>query len=287
MTPRVSQRDGWIVPIKRYNLSKSGKVLKANYVRGSNFGDCVFPYMMNKLGVPHQWTCHTEKYKVISTGSILGVGTKEHTIVWGSGIINRNTTVDPGGIFELVRGKYSAEAIKKDTPLGDPALALRRFYDPEDIDPIHEIGIIPHQIHFNEIVKEMKEKGIKYKVIEPSTNVGKGFEKYIREVTSCKRIISTSLHGVIAAHAYNIPAIPYHYDDALVGDGVKFQDYYSVWKGYNNIDFLDLMETMPLEFLEDSKKFWSPTRQEVNTISDAIMNSCPLTSELASSYFVD
>lgn len=75
------------------------RVLKVNYVTGSNFGDCVFPYMLNKMGIPFQRVDHNEEYKVISTGSILGVGTKRNTMVWGSGIISASTNVEPDGIF--------------------------------------------------------------------------------------------------------------------------------------------------------------------------------------------
>ena len=262
------------------------KLLKANYVKSSNFGDCVFPYMLESSEIPHKWVSHNEECKVISTGSILGIGAKKDTLVWGSGVININTSVNLKAIFLLVRGKYSAKAVEQDVPLGDPAIALCEYYKPLSTKKVHKIGIIPHQIHFDKVKKEITEKGLDYYIIDPTTNTKNSFERYIEEVNSCEKIISTTLHGTIAAHSYGVPAIPYHYDDALTGDGTKFLDYYSVWKEFQKAT--SVLEEGPVQLLAESENFWTPNESERNAVIDIILETSPLNNRaiLDSRYFL-
>ena len=266
-------------------ISTNMRVLKVNYVTGSNFGDCVFPYMLNKMGIPFQRVDHNEEYKVISTCSILGVGTKRNTMVGGSGIISASTNVEPDGIFFLVRGKHSANKIRKDVPLGDPAIALSKFYKPSNKNKKYEVGLIPHQIHFDRIVEEVKELKKDYHIIDPSTRYGKNFENYIDQVNLCERIISTSLHGLITAHAYGIPAIAYHYDNRLMGDNIKFQDYYSVWPEFEDSNVDEVLEYCTVADLDSVERFWSPSPNQINMRSDTIMDSCPFLAELGCNYY--
>ena len=53
------------------------------------------------------------------------------------------------------------------------------------------------------------------------------FHKIIDEINSCQVIISSSLHGIITCHAYNIPCLWYKFSEKIVGDGIKFADYFS------------------------------------------------------------
>ncbi|WP_156383835.1 hypothetical protein [Methylobacterium sp. Leaf456] len=49
----------------------------------------------------------------------------------------------------------------------------------------------------------------------------------IDAVLSCRRILSSSLHGLILAHAYGIPATWLKISDRPLGDDFKFRDYWA------------------------------------------------------------
>jgi hypothetical protein len=65
---------------------------------------------------------------------------------------------------------------------------------------------------------------------DPNIKIINLMHSNIEEVTdaiySCKRIVSSSLHGVIVSQAYGIPAIWTKLSNKLSGDGVKFDDYF-------------------------------------------------------------
>lgn len=53
----------------------------------------------------------------------------------------------------------------------------------------------------------------------------KDIEFVVDEIISCEYILSTSLHGVIVAQAYDIPTLWIKHND-INTDGIKFYDYF-------------------------------------------------------------
>jgi len=103
---------------------------------------------------------------------------------------------------------------------GDPALLLPIYYQPK-VDKKYTLGIIPH-ITDLEIVKKLFGQRKDVSIIDFNTN---DIEKTTSEILSCDHILSSSLHGVIVAHAYQIPAVQVKFSDHIYGDGVKYHDY--------------------------------------------------------------
>ncbi|WP_308773565.1 polysaccharide pyruvyl transferase family protein [uncultured Bacteroides sp.] len=159
---------------------------------------------------------------LLAVGSILAWGNKR-SIIWGSGFMNQNESFR-GGQVCAVRGKLTNERLismgfKGCNVFGDPALLLPLFISPV-ATKIHDIAIIPHWREFDYF---QGEYGNRYKILDIRTA---NIESFVAELTSCRHVLSTSLHGIILSHAYGIPAlwIKKSYIDT---DGFKFYDYFS------------------------------------------------------------
>lgn len=243
------------------------KRFKVNFVPFSNFGDTSVPYMLNKLGVPFIFAHHTVDKKTIMTGSILSVGSRKDTIVWGSGLMWGNMKPRNDCNYLAVRGPRTLEKVLEvgidisNIVLGDPALLLPKVFQPK-VEKKYKLGIIPHIVDIDLVNRHMKENPknfVNSKLIDPNTNTSK-IEDFIIQVNQCERIVSTSLHGIICAHAYGIPAKWMKVSDKLAGDNTKFYDYFESVGMYGESP-MDLLEDENVEMhdfkmLLDVEKLW-------------------------------
>lgn len=188
---------------------------------------------------------------IVSIGSIIGWGSGKR-IVWGSGILFDNEKID-NGKFLAVRGKYTQKRLLElgyecPSVFGDPALLLPLIYNPE-IEKTHKIGMVPHHTQFEHFKDYEKTHGIKV------INLIGDVEEILNEMLSCEKIISSSLHGVIVAQAYNIPALWYEYPKIQWhGENIKFLDYFSS-VGIEEHEPLPLKENNEFNLDEELQKF--------------------------------
>lgn len=145
-----------------------------------------------------------KKY-VIAIGSILQWYSSSRSIVWGAGIIERNSTVQNSD-FRAVRGKYTAKRLielgyRVPDIYGDPALLLPLVYTPK-VSKSYKLGIIPHISHYSLVQQVFSHEDIL--VIDLNTD---NIEAVVDQICSCNYIASTSLHGLIVSHAYGISAV--------------------------------------------------------------------------------
>lgn len=186
---------------------------------------------VNTIYFPHQ--------KVFSSiGSILSWLPKG-TIVWGSGFMNSNEKFKGGKIL-AVRGKLTERLLKLqghklELIYGDPALLLPLWIKPEKFKK-YKLGIIPHWSEY-EYFKDTY--GEQHHVIDLRSN---NIKDILSEITSCEYILSSSLHGIIVAHSYQIPALWIKHGN-IGTDGFKFHDYFSSveipkYNGFENIENL-------------------------------------------------
>ena len=199
----------------------------------SNWGDDVNQYIIAKMvGVELDQVVNNQegRTRLKAIGSILHRDLKDGDILWGTGSIhNADLPKDLDIEIRAVRGPLTRNLLINngyDCPdvYGDPALLMPDFYNP-DIEPTHIVGIIPHVTEVDSpIFKSMLERHPELKFID----IRLGHEEFIDELKTVKHVLSSSLHGLIAADAYNIPNakidIP---GPGFKGDNWKYYDYFS------------------------------------------------------------
>ncbi|MCL7763386.1 polysaccharide pyruvyl transferase family protein [Polaribacter sp. Z014] len=183
---------------------------------------------------------------IISIGSILEESTS-NSIVWGSGLGSKDIKIK-GGEFLAVRGPLSQKrlselGLKVPEVIGDPAILLPLIYPRKNaiIKKRFKVGVIPHKIDYVDIVSDLQKLNLEdFLVIDL---VDPNLEKVMDDFLSCDMILSSSLHGLIVSHSYNIPAVWFQ-KSPLAGDGSKFVDYFSSvgitpysYINYEDIDF--------------------------------------------------
>lgn len=155
-----------------------------------------------------------ETHKVVGVGSVIH-SVRKHDIVFGTGLISDKRVKIPYCKILAVRGKLTENRIGKKIGIyGDPAILLPLIYNPE-VKQIHEVGIVEHYID-----KGLYKGGHKI-------DVEQNWKTFVEEIKKCKKIKSSSLHGLIIAEAYGIPAEHIKLSNNVVGGDFKFKDYLS------------------------------------------------------------
>lgn len=256
------------------------------YTEGTrnNFGDYLGYYIPHKITgkkvnlVP----IHSKVKKFVTVGSVLNrmIGINNSCTIWGSGIMTINDTIPNDVTLLSVRGPYTQQRLKEIgiTPpdiIGDPALILKKLYNPT-IEKKYKLGIIPHYVDYEEIRGKVNDKSIN--VINLLTS---DIESTIDEILSCDNIISSSLHGVIVSHTYDIPSLWVKFSNKLfgnderMGNNVKFRDYFSSvgitpYDGFNFIG-KDINLNEIIELINKNQ-----TLNHINNFDfDKLYNSCP------------
>lgn len=197
---------------------------KLCYYKGSNnFGDLLGPALLDYFGIKYV-SVGRSNCDLITVGSIAQWATNNTTVV-GSGIMTRQDRIAPGSVWKSCRGPITRKhvlnsGVQCPAIFGDPGVMLPMLQERQPAK--HKVGIIPHYKHYAECLKKYGNNK-DYYIIKISN---KDPLAVAREISSCEKIISSSLHGVIAAHSYGIPAALVTFQSRLYGDGVKFDDYY-------------------------------------------------------------
>ncbi|XP_075251655.1 uncharacterized protein LOC142344055 isoform X2 [Convolutriloba macropyga] len=254
------------ITIPTYNISdirkfggqilKIGRAVSMHYFhpRGlgySNWGDIVGPDLLEKLSGITVHAGRGTKATLYGVGSILqnALNDRGSWYIWGSGLINKpkvpftspmtspmtsvgqNLTTNRK-LFS-VRGpesQVSVLALQGVMPFvaKDPGLLTSKIYPMERASK-YAVCIIPHYVDSTTVTSALNKSDKAVIKIVPIT-VPYDFKNHVddvpKDVTSCKKVLSSSLHGLIVSHSYGIPAAVITLSSKIAGGNWKYRDYY-------------------------------------------------------------
>lgn len=221
--------------ITRNKYSINGEKSQKNIVnmewwnQQANVGDflatIVYGWMLAQRGIEPNTNIKQTKH-LLTIGSILSMGRFDAT-VWGSGIhVEKSVTA----IFRQssyrkydirsVRGPVTqfilnAAGYKCPSIFGDPAILMPLIYRPKDTKKKYDVSLIKHLSTVEPVISD------NIHFINVKTE---DYKEFIDEIVHSKKVISSSLHGIILAEAYGIPAI--FLNEGMDNEIIKFFDWY-------------------------------------------------------------
>lgn len=199
---------------------------------GANWGDKLNPHLVAKVSGRNVYNYYDvlvrQNMKRLSAiGSSLGSEVDAEMEIWGTGFLRRDQRplVAPRRIC-AVRGPMTREVYLRhgiDCPpvYGDPALLCRKYYTASE-NKNAKLGFIPQWRDKRESIVRYFETKPGCKVIDIQGSI----HEVIAEVTSCEAIASTSLHGLVVADSFGIPAVWARVSHNMGSDYFKFVDYH-------------------------------------------------------------
>jgi hypothetical protein len=163
--------------------------------------------------------------------------------VFGTGFINENHSTEIQLIRRVhimaLRGKLTKSKLEKISSkeynkivLGDPGLLCKHLIDNTNVIKKYRLGIIPHYVDkTNRYISEIQANNPNSKIID----IQQEPYAFLKEISQCDTVVSSAMHGLIAADSLNIPNIRLILSDKLTGGDFKFNDYYSVFGIENHV----------------------------------------------------
>ncbi len=188
----------------------------------TNFGDILSPVITAYVSGMSPRPVHSRRHgKVVAVGSVL-FAARPGDVVWGAGSVREQPVDLDGTVVLAVRGPLTAALVRGDVAPavhGDPAVLLPRLHAPREL-PNARIGLVPHLV--DRAIMTSGDPAVR--VIDLGT---RDWRSVVDQIAACDVVLSSSLHGVIVAEAYGVPAVWTKASDGVVGDGFKFRDYYA------------------------------------------------------------
>jgi hypothetical protein len=199
------------------------KIWWARKPKPGNFGDVLTPSVLDYFGIKYQYS--KDEYNALCIGSIARMARPGITVL-GSGVLSIQEELNPHADWRFVRGPITRNSLLQSggycPPVyGDPALLLPLFCS--ESRKRFDVGIVPHYSDYQFVKIMYPDQHIINVLNQDPVSVA-------RAITECRSIVSSSLHGIICAHAYGIPAawvkFGTRFNSDIKGNDVKFYDHY-------------------------------------------------------------
>lgn len=243
---------------------EAGRVNLEYWTKRVNLGDTLAPviytWMLERCedGKLDGRAADRRTVHLMTVGSIVNMGEFD-AAVWGSGVLSFGILKE---VYEksafrrldirAVRGPITRAILENagyHVPelYGDPGVLMPLIHQAKHREPDIPYTIIPHYLDVGKCVSE----GYEYVDILTAD-----YRSFIDRIVKSGRVISSSLHGIILAEAYGVPAVLLNYQEI---DLLKYYDYYYS-TGRRNVkvasSIKEALETEPMELpdLSDMQK---------------------------------
>jgi pyruvyltransferase len=248
----------------RRRLAASGPLWRIPLLRReNNFGDLLGPWIVDriraKLGLG---AGVSNKHRLLTVGSIINIAGQEGDVVWGSGIHGNHLplcTPFPRFDIRAVRGPQTARVLREtgnDVPnvFGDPGLLVPHLWSDRELGVKRGSGGTVCVPNFYDLADAPPNS------LNPRGNLG----ERVRLIASAELVLASSLHGIVIAEAYGVPAVlvasaserRFKYEDYYGGTGRDLPsvalDWHSAGKTspaepISDWDYQPLLEAFPIE----------------------------------------
>ncbi len=247
----------------RLRLKETGPLQRVPRVkRVNNFGDLIGPWIVERIrSALNIGRSISSEQRLLTVGSIIPLCSQDDDIVWGSGIHGNYLPLTDVQRFDVraVRGPLTAALLRdmgNEVPevYGDPALLIPHLWNDSELGVRRMSGgtvIVPN---YHDV------PGAPPNALDPRGNL---LER-IRKIASANRVIASSLHGIVIAEAYGVPAVlvassrerPFKYEDYYTGTGRQLPAVARDWRSaldtaaaspIDNWDSEALLNAFPVE----------------------------------------
>ena len=236
------------------------KISKLNEIAKTDF-----LFIGSIMGIISNWSYIFENNKIKSKSIISNWFFKIYDyfhplIIFGSGFISNITKkesyirnikiISVRGNITLQRLIQNGVKVTKKVILADPGILIPIIFHINETNmaqKIYDLCIIPHyKDKHNKIIYD-KIKINKTFILDINENP----YNFIISLSKCKRVLSSSLHGLIFSDSLGIPNMRMILSNKIIGGDYKFKDYYSAY-GLNLSKKYDLRnETISLNQLKE------------------------------------
>ena len=255
---------------------------KLFWIRSQNLGDALNPLLHKAItGKEPIWT------EPGNPGTILAIGSLAHCahpgdILWGTGAMADDMELQCDKTTEAlaIRGPLTAWMLYKrgvnlsNTIFADPAILVPRFFPhPRDNSIDRKILIVPHYADCERAIKLPWNKNCNEDclIVSPMKHT----ETLIHLIAEANSVITSSLHSLIVAEAYNVPAVWVEFSGNVRGNGYKFVDWYlsTIRNPPSAIQIRD--DKIPWNQIYDAVYDWTGSGIDLIELGDLLLEFCP------------
>jgi pyruvyltransferase len=212
----------------------------------TNWGDRLGPLITQRFASIETVPATFELSELVTVGSVLGLMPSNWPgIIAGAGKLRRNSPFRYGRQTQIVslRGPLTAKGVPGDFGLGDPALLSDELLSELPLKE-HDLGVVVHWSDSLLAARPRPSSSIVIRANEDPLEV-------IRKIGSCRKIITSSLHGAIVADAFGVPRQVEEMKLTSIDTAFKWMDYHASVK----MRFVpSVMATPKRQHVEDLKQ---------------------------------